>query len=107
MAKKNESAVAKTTEKSFPYGFETMTVETTKSAKYHKPGQRMKVGRTVGEKMINKGWAKAVTGMLLILFMFVGALQVEAQSVRKSFFNAGYTPASTDTVTNGGTAVLQ
>lgn len=91
----------------FPHGFETMEVETTNKAKYHLPNKTVTVGRSVGEKMIKRGWAKELA-MLLIFALSLIAVDTVAQGVSLSFYNTTYGAAyGRDTVTNAGTGSVR
>jgi hypothetical protein len=96
---------AKSIQKAFPNGFETMTIKATKQHKYAKEGDEIEVSKTVGEDLIKRGWAKAATIILLLMLALVGS--VNAQAVRRAFFDTAIPSASTVTITNAGTGSVQ
>lgn len=101
--KPTDAEKLKQIQQKFPYGFETMMVKTTKESKFHEPDQTIEVGRTVGEKMIKRGWAKKVAGIILLMILSLGSY---AQSFSGDFVNNTYQTLTSDTVTDAGTAVL-
>lgn len=104
--KATEAEKLKQIQEKFPFGFETITVKTTKEAKYHKPDETIEIGRAVGERMIKNGWAKKVAAMFLIMILSLSAFaQISSQS--GNFYNSAYPTVASDTTTNTGTGILE
>lgn len=102
-----------TDNKAFPHGLEEMQVKLTGNSPFHKgrEGQVIKVGKSVGLKMIANDWAEAIAKMFIILLMAFALLAVPAKtqaqtSVLTTLKNALSPYAALDTVTNTGTGTL-
>jgi hypothetical protein len=106
MSKQNKQQ-EESMKKLFPNGFEKQTVKITDSP-YHTDlkGKNKDMSKTTAQAMIKRGWAKAlVIGILILMVAGIG-IDLKAQAVSRTFYNSEYPTAATDTVTNGGTAVI-